>query len=138
LTISFLRVPSFGSVTNCWILFGSSVLQRLAQVLEFPRFRHCHGVCQVWIIVYVWLCLVNVPAYNILEHLTQFCVLGGFSKSKRDLPHLSWFSIVRIFNNKVDFIHHLLDKIKHEWLKAKHVNIVFSYHMWWLNPLLCL
>lgn len=80
---------------------------------------------------------VIVALYRISNHLTQFSILGSFSKYKRDILILIWFSNVwiiwkerndMIIKDKVDSIHHLLDKIKalfFGWLKAKHFNFTF-------------
>jgi len=88
----------------------------------------------------VRLYLVN-PSHT-LDHLIQFVALGGYSKKLRALPQLVWFSTVwviwrerntRIFQQKEDVLHHLLDRMKFQsflWLKANHVNLTHNYHGW--------
>jgi len=46
-----------------------------------------------------------------------------------------------IFNNKVDQMDLLLDKIKllsFVWLKARKITFAFNDHNWWLNSLSCM
>lgn len=88
---------------------------------------------------YVWLGFVMVTSHRISDRLIQFG--DDFSKYKRGIILLIWFSSVcvlwkernsRIFKNKYNSIQHLFDKIKMqscEWLKAKHTNFTFNYHI---------
>jgi hypothetical protein len=48
-------------------------------------FVHCNIFVIFWIVVYDWLDVVMVTPYRISDHLTQFSVLGGFSKYKYGL-----------------------------------------------------
>ena len=71
------------------------------------------------------------------DHLAWFGSFGGFSKRKKDIIRLVWFSSarvlwkerdVRLFKNSHNTIHHLLDNIKAQsfgWLKAEHKNLAF-------------
>lgn len=84
-------------------------------------FLHCDWFRHIWIDVYDWLGVDMVIPYRISNQLSHISVLGGFWKYKLILFHLIWCSTlwilwkernVRIFKNKDDNIHYLLDKIK--------------------------
>jgi len=110
-------------------------------------FLCCSFFCQIWLVFYDWLGFVLVTPLNISNHLAQFGFFGGFSKRKKHIIRLIWFSSpwvlwkernARIFKNSNNTIHHLLDNIKAQsfgWLKAKHKKLSFDYHSWWVNPL---
>ncbi|AES72299.1 hypothetical protein MTR_3g088390 [Medicago truncatula] len=86
-----------------------------------------------------------VTLLRISDRLAQFGSFGGFSNCKWDTIQLIYFSTVwvlwkeryaRIFKNKNDNIHHLLDNIKaqsFDWLKVKYNNLASDNHIWWLN-----
>jgi len=57
-------------------------------------FLHCDYFRQLWIDFYDWLGFVVITPYYLSDHLSQFSVLGGFSKYKRSLLRLIWFSTV--------------------------------------------
>jgi len=64
--------------------------------------------------------------------------------------YVIWFSCVwviwkewnnRVFDQKKESIHRLLDKVKllsYQWLKEKYVSLACDYHGWWLSSFSCL
>ena len=87
-----------------------------------------------------------IPFLNIFFN----SIAGWFlKKSLIIFFYLIWLSCIwivwcdknsSVFQQKGNSIHQLIDKIKLQffyWLKENHLNFVFNYHTWWLNPLLC-
>ncbi|KEH21818.1 hypothetical protein MTR_7g018600 [Medicago truncatula] len=86
---------------------------------------------------------------SLIEHLTQFGGLGGFSNKSRLTFNIIWISTLfitwkdrkrRHFHNKTEQPSSLLEKVKLQaywWLKSYYVLFDLEYTVWRLTPLLC-
>jgi len=104
----------------------------------------------IWSHLRNWLGVSGVDPMCLSDHFLQFGHLGGCCSRLLSTLILIWLACIwvlwkernnMIFNNKVELIHDLVDKVKllsFWWLKTKHIFFACSYHSWWLNPLICL
>lgn len=77
------------------------------------------------------------PHVNLRDHLLQFGGLGGFSKSFRLPFNIIWISVLytiwkdmneRIFNQKIDILTSLLEKVKsHLYRLLKVCYVLFDF-----------
>jgi len=76
---------------------------------------------QIWYDIYTWLGLPSIKPATVHEHILQLCSLGGFSKTISSTFYLIWLSCIwivwrdrnsRVFQQKGNSIHQLIDKIK--------------------------
>ena len=92
----------------------------------------------------------SVDLQHILDHFIQSAYSSGGFKPRRSFLQLIWLCSVwviwnernhMLFSNNVKQIMEILQKVKITslpWLKSKVVCFPFGYHMWWLQPLVCL
>jgi len=93
-------------------------------------FLRCYFFGQIWYHIYSCIGLTSVKPATIHEHILQLRTLGGFSKTVSSTFYLIWLSCTwivwrdrnsRVFQQKGNSIHQLIDKIKQQffhWLKA--------------------
>jgi len=97
-----------------------------------------------------WLRLSFVASGSCRDHFTHFGHLAGLPRSSYSFRQLIWMAYVWViwkernskgFYQKITDYQTLADKVKllsFQWLKENMQTFVFSYHDWWLHPLLCI
>jgi len=110
----------------------------------------CDTFSSLWSVVLQWLRLSFVAPGSCRDHFTHFGHLAGLPHSSYSFLQLIWMACVwviwkernsRVFHQKITDYQTLADKVKllpFQWLKANLQTFVFSYHDWWLHPLLCM
>ncbi|XP_024634593.1 uncharacterized protein [Medicago truncatula] len=113
-------------------------------------FLSCTTFASLWQQVRDWIGVLGVDHNIITDHLVQFTHLAGVGKAKRSFLQLIWLLSAwvlwserntRIFNNFINLVPQLLDKVKLlslGWLKANKVVFVYDTQRWWVDPLACL
>jgi len=101
-------------------------------------FLSCTVLAALWQHVRDWIGFAGVDSNNISDHLVQFTYMTGVGKGKRSFLQLIWLLCTwvvwnernnRLFNNTVNTIPQLLDKVKLlslGWLKARNAMFVFG------------
>jgi len=79
------------------------------------------------------------------DHFVQFVHSSGSLRAHRSCMQILWHCCVwvlwtkcnnRLFKNKENSAHQLLDKVKlhsYWWVKAYNADISLNFHMWWSN-----
>ena len=113
-------------------------------------FLHCSHFGVIWSLIRQWIGVSLAHPFCLVAHFTQFGHLCDFSNNLRSYLYLIWFALVwviwnemnnRIFNNKVEPMQSLLDKIKLlslVWLKEGNSTFALNHHNWWLYPFSCM
>jgi len=113
-------------------------------------FFSCSIFRDLWHSNHDWIGVFGAVLYNIVDYFLQFTYLVGGSKTRRLFIQLIWLLCVwvmwnecnnRLFSNKENNIHQLLDRVKFHsywWLKAANVVFVLGVHSWLACPLACL
>jgi len=113
-------------------------------------FFQCDHYGRLWLMISNWLGIVTVLSGDLHTHVNHFCALRGFSKNSRTALTIIWISVLfviwkdrnrRIFQNKCDRLHALLERVKLQtywWLKAYYILFTFDYPFWRQHPLHCL
>jgi len=103
----------------------------------------------LWYFVRQWISFSSVDSFLVSDHFIQFGQSTNNSKLWRPFMQPVLFTVIwaiwkeinnRLFKDKEDSVHHILDKIKrisYWWLKAKNVTFTFGYRHQWSSPLLC-
>jgi len=88
--------------------------------------------------------------YDIAAHFHQFTYLAGGLVTRRSFMQILWLLCVwvlwsernnRLFQNKVNYMHYLLEKVKihsYWWMKAANAIYILEVHSWFACPLACL
>jgi len=147
------RLPTTNNLTKRRILhYNVQLCVGSCDIIEdIDRlFLSCDFFENFWIGISNWLGFTTVHQKHVADHSLQFENLGGFSKDIQITFQLIWLICVwmiwcernaQFFHNQEESLRQLLHKIKLQsywWLKTNRINIPFTYHLWWLNPLACL
>ena len=113
-------------------------------------FLDCNVFGSLWYHVWLWLGISSVPSSDLHQHFIQFINMAGLPRSTHMFFKIIWFTSVwviwkekndRVFNNKASIPSILIEKVKLTsflWLKSKQATFIYSYHVWWNQPLLCM
>jgi len=97
--------------------------------------------CRLWYCISGWLGFSTVSDGRVLEHITQFGSLGGFSLKFQNSLNVVWLSVAwtiwkkrkrHIFQWKEENLQIMCDRVKLQfywWFKSKYVLLDFDYKL---------
>jgi hypothetical protein len=146
------KLPTKDNLLRRGILDGSGILcDTLCGKEENVDhlFFQCEHYGKIWALISGWLGFVTAFQGTLSSHSTQFCGMGGLSKSCHILLTTIWATTLfiiwkdrnsRVFKAKHATIEALVEHIKLQsywWLKANYVLFDFDYSFWRNNPFHC-
>ncbi|GAU47989.1 hypothetical protein TSUD_272340 [Trifolium subterraneum] len=146
------KLPTKDNLLRRGILDGSGILcDTLCGKEENVDhlFFQCEHYGKIWALISGWLGFVTAFQGTLSSHSTQFCGMGGLSKSCHILLTTIWAATLfiiwkdrnsRVFKAKHATIEVLVEHIKLQsywWLKANYVLFDFDYSFWHNNPFNC-
>jgi len=110
-------------------------------------FLSCPTLVSLWGLVRLRVGVVFIDQDQLQDH---FIHSSGGLRARRSFTQLIWLCCVwilwternnRLFKNKENFIHQLLDKVKlhsYWWVKTYNADIDLNFHMQWSNSFVCM